>query len=105
MRLFLLRVFVALNEPLSDTDAGIAVGVAAILAMGADAERSAGSIALLGLSRLVANDMCVAAMTFSACIGRVDPARDDASGIPRLVFAVPEDAALHPVGPFRIATT
>ena len=105
MRLFLLRVFVALNEPLSDTYAGIAVGVAAILALWADAERSARSIALLGLSRLVANDRRVAAMTFSARIGRVHPARDDATSIPRLIFAVPEDAPLHPVSPFRIATT
>jgi hypothetical protein len=72
MRLFLPRVFVALSEPLSDTDAGIAVGVTAILALWADAERSAGSIALLGLSLIIANDMRVAAMTFSARIGRVD---------------------------------
>ncbi len=42
------------------------------------------------------------ASTFSARIARIDTAGDD-SFIPRLVFGVLEDAALHPEGPFAIA--
>src|SRR5207237_264899 len=68
-------------------------------------QRSAGSIARFWLSLVVANDSGVAAMTMSAGMARIDPAGDDATGIPRLIFAVAENAPFHPVGAFGIATT
>ena len=43
-------------------------------------------------------------MACSTRIARIHPACDDAACIPRLIFAVPEDAALHPEGAFRIAS-
>jgi len=103
MRLFLLRVFVALNQALADTETGIAVGVPAHLALWAEAERRAGSVARFWLSLVIATDVRVAAVAFSARIPWVDPAGDDPH-VPRLVLRVAENAPFHPVGPFRIAT-
>jgi hypothetical protein len=96
MRLFLLRVLRTGNQALPDTQTGIAVGVSAHSALLAVEQGSAGGVAFAGLSLVVVNDSRMAAMTFSARIARIQPARDDAACIPRLIFAVPEDAALHP---------
>jgi hypothetical protein len=96
MRLFLLRVLRTGNQALPGTQTGIAVGVSAHLALLAVDQGSAVGVAFHGLSLVIANDRGVATMTFSARIARIHPARDDAACIPRLIFAVPEYAALHP---------
>ncbi len=80
------------------------VGVSAHLALWAVDQGSARGVAFYRLSLVVANDSGMAAMTFSARIARIHPARDDAACIPRLILAVPEDAALHPEGAFPIAS-
>lgn len=105
MRLFFEGFSIALKQALTDLETGIAVGVSAHLALWADDQSSAGSIARFWLSLIVANDSGVAAMTVSAAIARIDPAGDDATCIPRLIFAVAENAPFHPVGSLRIATT
>ena len=89
MRLFLLRFLRTGNQALPDTQTGIAVGVSAHLALLAVDQGSAGGVAFQGLPLVVANDGGVTAMTFSARIARIHPARDDAACIPRLIFAVP----------------
>src|SRR5215472_17154452 len=103
MRLFFPRFLIALNESLSDTQTGIAVGMVAHLALRAQAERGTRSVALLRFSLVVANDGGLAAMAFSTRVARVHAAGDDAACIPRLIFRVAEDAPLHPVGAFQIA--
>src|SRR5215467_10884772 len=72
------------------------------LARLAQAEGGTGSISLHRFSLIVANDRRVATMTFSARVARIH-ATCDHSLVPCLVFAVAENAALHPVGAFRIA--
>src|SRR5215469_11780515 len=96
------RFLVALKQALPDTQTGIAVGVSAHLALGTEAERRAGSVALLGLSLLIATDGGLAAVACSARIAWVDPAGEDPH-MPRLVLGVAENAPFHPVGPFGIA--
>lgn len=103
MRLFFQRFLRALNESLSDTQTGIAVGMVAHLALWAQAERGARSVALHRFSLVVANDVCVAAMAFSTRVARVHAAGDNTPCVPRLIFAIAEDAAFHPVGAFHIA--
>ena len=103
-RLFFLRFLRTFDQALSDTQTGIAVGMIAHLALWAETERGSRGVAFHRLSLVVANDSGVTAMAFSARIARIHPARDDAACIPRLILAVPEDAALHPVGAFRIAS-
>ncbi len=105
MRLFLLRFLRTGKQALPNTQTGIAIGVSAHLALWAVDQGSARGVAFPRLPLGVANDSDMAAVAFSARIARIDPAGDDAAGIPRLIFAVPEDAPLHPVSPFRIATT
>ena len=51
----------------------------------------------------IANDLRTAASTFPAGVLGVHPAGDDPL-VPRLVRGVAEDAALHPEGPFAIAS-
>src|SRR5215469_2346742 len=80
------------------------VGMIAHLALWAETERGAGGVAFHSLPLMIANDRSVTAMAFAARIARIHPARDDAACIPGLIVAVPEDAALHPVGAFRIAS-
>lgn len=71
MRLFLQRLFVALNEPLSDQDAGITVGMVAHPAGFAEAERRARGVALFWLSLVVANERGTTAVAFPARIARI----------------------------------
>src|SRR5215469_3049355 len=104
MRLFLLRVLRTGKQALPNTETGIAVGVSAHLALLAVDQGSAGGVAFHGLPLVVANERGMAAMAFSARMARIHPAGDDAACIPRLILAVPEDAALHPEGAFRIAS-
>ena len=104
MRLFFQRFLRALNESLSDTQTGIAVGMVAHLALRAQAERGARSVALHGFSLVVANDGGLAAMAFATRVVRVDAAGDHCTCVPRLIFRVAEDAAFHPVGAFPIAS-
>src|SRR5215469_13663316 len=96
MRLFFHRVWIALNESLSDTQTGIAVGMVAHLARLAKTECSAEGIALHRFSLVVANDGDLAAMTFSTRVARVDAAGDDPH-LPRLVLRVAENAPFHEV--------
>ena len=105
MRLFLQRCLRTLDQALSDSQAGIAVGMVAHLALWAEAEGGAGSVARLWLSLVVAHDQAMTTMAFPARIARIHTGRDDTACIPRLVLCVAENAALHPVGPFRIAPT
>ena len=105
MRLFLQRGLRTLDQALPDSQAGISVGMVAHLALWAEAEGGAGSIALLGLSLVVAHDQAMTTMALPARIARIHTGRDDTASIPRLVLCVAEHAALHPVGPFRIAPT
>ena len=86
MRLFLQRCLRALDQALSDSQAGISVGVVAHLALWAEAEGGAGSIALLGLSLDIAHDQAMTTMTFPARIARIHTGRDDTAYIPRLVL-------------------
>src|SRR5215469_8849867 len=97
MRLFFHGFLIALNESLSDTQTGIAVGMVAHLALRAQAERGARSVALHRFSLVVANDVGVAAMAFSTRVARVHAAGDQTPGVPRLIFAIAEDAAFHEV--------
>jgi len=96
MRLFFQRFLIALNASLSDTQTGIAVGMVAHLALRAQAERGARSVALHRFSLVVANDVCVAAMAFSTRVARVHAAGDNTPCVPCLIFAIAEDAAFHP---------
>ena len=105
MRLFLQRCLRPLDQALSDSQTGIAVGMVAHLAVWAQAQRRAGGVSLNRLALIIANDGRVTAMAFPARIARIDAARDETTCIPRLVLCVAENAALHPVGPFRIAPT
>ena len=77
MRLFLQRCLRALDQALSDSQAGISVGVVAHLALWAEAEGGAGSIALLGVSLVVAHDQAMTTMAFPARIARIYTGRDD----------------------------
>src|SRR5215467_2811570 len=104
MRLFLHRVLITFKQALSNTQAGISVGMITQLALGTQAKRRARGIALKRLALVVANDGGLATMACSARIARVHTACDDTVCIPRLIFAVAENATFHPVGPFRIAT-
>src|SRR5215469_11093467 len=103
MRLFLHGFLIALNESLSDTQTVISIGMIAHLACLAEAKCRAGSISLLWLPLVVANDRRVTAMTFATRIPGGHTARDDTACIPRLVLPVAEDAPFHPVGAFGIA--
>src|SRR5258706_3299101 len=93
----------ALKQALSDPETGIAVGMIAHLALWAQDKRGSYGVPLLRLASMVAHDQTMAAMTFSTRITRIHPARDD-SQVPRLIPGIAEDAALHPVGPFRVTT-
>src|SRR5215469_12432791 len=103
MRLFLQRFLRTLDQALSDSQAGIAVGMVAHLALWAEAEGGAGSVARLGLSLVVAHDQAMTTMAFPARMAWIDAGRDDTACIPRLVLCVAEDPPLHPVGAFPIA--
>ena len=89
------------NEPLSNDETGIAIGVALHRAVFTEHEGCAWGIALHWLARIVANDETVAAMTFPARIARVDPTGDDLL-VPRLIFCVLEDTPFHPEGSFAV---
>ena len=102
MRLFFERFCVALNQALTNDQTGIAIGMSSHLALLAEDQWRAGSIAFHGLSRIVANDRSVAAMAFSGGIVWVDPTGDNPL-VPRLIFGVVEDPAFHPECPFRIS--
>ena len=103
MRLFFQKVLIALDQALSDPDAGISIGMIAHLACFAEAEGSAGSVSRNVFALVVANDVCVTAVAFSARIARIHTARDDTACIVGFVLRVPEDAPFHPVGPFSVA--
>src|SRR5260221_14377940 len=105
MRLFLQRCLRTLDQALSDSQAGISVGMIAHLALWAEAEGGTGSIALLGLSLVIAHDQAMTTMAFPTRIARIHTGLDDTAYIPRLELCEAENAALHPVGPFRIAPT
>ena len=90
------------NQPLSNDETGIAIGVALHGAVFKEHEGCAWGIALHWLARIVANDEAVAAMTLPARIARVDPTGDDLL-VPRLIFGIGEDTPLHPESPFAIA--
>ena len=104
MRLFLQRCLRTLDQALSDSQAGISVGMIAHLAVWAEAERGSASIAFHRVSLGVANDSSVTAMAFPARIAGIDAGRDDAACMPGLVLCVAENAPFHPVGAFAIAT-
>jgi len=103
MRLFFEAFCIALKQALTDAQAGVSVGMIAHLALWTVDQGSAGGIAFHGLALVVANDLGMTAMAFSARIARVDPTGDDAVFIPGLVFAIAKDPPFHPVGAFRIA--
>jgi hypothetical protein len=102
MRLFFERFCAALNQALTDDQTGIAIGMPSHLARWAEHQGRAGSIAVHGLSRIVANERSVAAMAFSGGIAWVDPTGEK-SLAPRLIFGVGEDPAFHSESPFRIS--
>ena len=102
MRLFFERFCVALNQALTNDQTGIAIGISSHLALLAEDQGRAGSIAFHSLSRFVANDRSVAAMAFSGGVAWVDPTGEK-SLAPRLIFDVSADPALHPECPFRIS--
>ena len=100
-RLFLAWFLRAGNQPLSDDETGIAIGVALHGAVFTEHEGCAWGIALHWLARIVANDEAVAAMALPARIARVDPTGDDLR-VPRLIFGIGEDTPFHPESPFAI---
>ena len=102
MRLFFERFCIALDQATADDQTGIAIGMSSHLALWAEHQGRAGRIACHSLSRRVANDLSVAAMAFSGGIAWVDPTGNDPL-VPRLIFGVGEDPALHPECPFRIS--
>jgi hypothetical protein len=75
-----------LDQALSDSQAGISVGMIAHLAVWAQAEGRAGCVSLNRPALIVANDSSVTAMAFSARIARIHTGRDDAACIPRLIL-------------------
>ena len=90
------------NEPLSNDETGIAIGVALHGAVFTAHEGCAWGIALHWLARIVAHEEAVAAMTFPARIARVDPTGDDLL-VPCLIFGIGEDTPFHQESPFAIA--
>jgi hypothetical protein len=102
MRLFFAWLLKALKQALSDTDTSIAIGMIAHLAGLTHHQRSTRGIALLRLAGMVAHDQAMAAMALSTGVARIDAGGDDLL-LPGLILAVPEDAALHPVGAFAVA--
>ncbi len=103
MRLFFERFLRALKQALSDTQAGIPIGMIAHLARFAQDQRGTWSIARGRLASSVAHDQTIAAMTLTAGIARIHTTGDDLL-LPCLIFGIAEDAALHPVRTFRVAT-
>ena len=103
MRLFLGTFCVAVYDPLSDHQRGIAVCIAAHGALGAEAERRAWSIAANVLSLCVTYNEGMTAVALSGCIAWVDSAGHDPS-VPRFIFGVGEDPPLHPESSLRVAT-
>ena len=101
MRLFLGRFYVALNEAASDHETGIAICVAAHLALWAEAERRAWGVAAHGLSFGITHDEAMTAMAFSGRVARVDPAGDDPA-VPCFIFGEVEDPPLHPESSLRV---
>jgi hypothetical protein len=83
------------NQPLSNDETGIAIGVALHGAVFTEHEGCAWRIALHWLARIVANDEAVAAMTLPDRIARVDPTGDDLR-VPRFIFGIAEDTPFHP---------
>ena len=90
------------DEPLTDHETGIAIGMPSHGALWTENERRAWGIAFDRVPLGIANDRGMAAMTLSGRVARVDPAGDDLL-VPRLIFGVLEDAPLHPVGSFAVA--
>jgi hypothetical protein len=103
MRLFFEEFLIALKQALTDTQTGIPIGMIAQLARLAQDQRGTWSIALNWLADIVAHDQAMAVMTLSTGIARVHTGGDDFM-LPCLILAIAEDAALHPVGAFRVAT-
>ena len=101
---FLLWCFlIASQESLTDLEAGVAVGMAAHLALWTDDQRRTYLIALLGLPLRITNDLRTATGAFPASLLRVDPAGDNPGLVPRLILAVAENAPFHPEGSLLIA--
>lgn len=93
------------HEPLTDFEAGVAVGVPSHLAVWTVYQGRTHGIACLGVPTLrVPDDLRATSGTLPAGVARIDATRDDVL-IPGFIFGVPEDAALHPVGAFLIAAT
>ncbi len=105
MRLFFERFCIALKQALSDPETGISVGMIAHLARFAQHQSRTWSIACTRLAGIVAHDQAMTAVTLTTCVARIHAAGDHAACIPRLIFARAENAALHPVGAFGVATT
>src|SRR5437667_1259542 len=101
MRLFFGRFYVAPGEAASYHETGIAICIPTHVAGGAETERCARGIAALGLCFCVTHYACMTAMAFSGCVARVDSGGDDPS-VPRFIFGVVEDPALHPERSLRV---
>src|SRR5579859_3743772 len=103
LRLFFERFLRALPQALSDLETGIAVGVTAHLALWAQDQGRTRGITFFKLPLCVADKQPMTAVTLSTGIARVDTAGNDLL-LPRLIPGILENTALHPVGPFGIAT-
>jgi hypothetical protein len=97
------RRLVASQKPLTDFDATVTVCMTAHLARRADDQRRSYLITFLRLSLLVTNNQRVTSSAFPAGILWIDPAGDDSSLVPRFVFAVAENAPLHPEGSLYVS--
>ena len=95
---------IAIHEPLAYLEAGIAVGMPAHLAGWTHDQGCTHLVALFGLPLRVANYLRTTAGAFPAGIPGVDPAGDDTGLVPRLVFGVAENAALHPEGSLHVSS-
>src|SRR5215469_6035863 len=102
-RLFFEGVCIALKQALSDTEAGVAIGMSAHVALWAVDQARTGSVAFYRALGIIANDLTMTAMAFSTGIARIHASGYDLLVI-CLIFGEPENPPFHPESSFHIAT-